>query len=302
MKKTFNVKGMHCKSCEMRINDSLEDLGVNSSTANAGNGLVTVDFDEKKVSEDNIKKAIEKEGYKVLDKPEEKKGWSLFSKKGSLEMKGITYSINVCIILSILFLLSYFGFLKSIPGFLPRYGVWLLYLIITITSIGFCLWQFYSYKAKVSCMTGMMIGMVFGMQAGVMIGAILGATNGFFVGAMAGMLIGVVVGSLTGNCCGIMGMLQGMMAGVMGGTMGPMISLMMLFDHLNIFMPVFMAINVIIMVGLAYMFYKEVVEGNDSVEKAPVDFLVLTSASVIAMFVLSAIMIYGPKSAFVIGG
>ena len=63
---TLTVMGMHCKSCVMLIQDSLEDLGVTK---------IKIELDEKKqigkVSFEykNTKKvveAIEKEGYKVI--------------------------------------------------------------------------------------------------------------------------------------------------------------------------------------------------------------------------------------------
>ena len=66
MKKTFNVKGMHCKACEMLIKDSLSDLGVKDIDVSLTKKTVTVDFDETKLKDDTIKKAIENEGYKVL--------------------------------------------------------------------------------------------------------------------------------------------------------------------------------------------------------------------------------------------
>lgn len=65
MKKiTIKVKGMHCKSCSMLIEDVLEDLGVKSKV-NDKEGIAIVEFDENKVSEEKIRAAIKKEGYKV---------------------------------------------------------------------------------------------------------------------------------------------------------------------------------------------------------------------------------------------
>jgi len=66
MQKIFRVKGMHCKSCEMLITDSLEEAGgVNKVTASHAKGLVTVDFDDKKIGEERIKSIIRNEGYEV---------------------------------------------------------------------------------------------------------------------------------------------------------------------------------------------------------------------------------------------
>lgn len=66
IKKTFNVKGMHCKSCEMLIKDAVSEVdGVKTVNASAVKNTVTVDYDETKVKDVMIKKAIETEGYQV---------------------------------------------------------------------------------------------------------------------------------------------------------------------------------------------------------------------------------------------
>ena len=60
------VKGMHCKSCEVLIKDSLQELeGVKEVNVDHKKGYVEVSFDEKRISMDVIKTAIMKEGYKV---------------------------------------------------------------------------------------------------------------------------------------------------------------------------------------------------------------------------------------------
>ena len=66
MEQTFKVKGMHCKSCEMLITDSLNETeGVQQATASQKSGIVNVRFDEAKVSPAQIKAIIQKEGYEV---------------------------------------------------------------------------------------------------------------------------------------------------------------------------------------------------------------------------------------------
>ena len=61
----LKVKGMHCKSCEMLIKDSVEDIaGVKDVMADNKSGKVRVNHDSADIS--NIKKTIEAEGYEVL--------------------------------------------------------------------------------------------------------------------------------------------------------------------------------------------------------------------------------------------
>jgi copper ion binding protein len=62
----MNVKGMHCKSCEMLIKDSVTELdGVKKVDISLAKNTVAVEFDDTKIKEAAIKKAIENEGYKV---------------------------------------------------------------------------------------------------------------------------------------------------------------------------------------------------------------------------------------------
>ena len=64
---SYNVKGMHCKSCEMLIKDSLEEMdGVQNVDVSHEKGYVKVTFDDKKLKEDKIKSAIKNEGYEVI--------------------------------------------------------------------------------------------------------------------------------------------------------------------------------------------------------------------------------------------
>ena len=48
----------------MLIEDALDDLDVKSEV-DSEKGTAAIEFDESKITEEKIKKAIEKEGYKV---------------------------------------------------------------------------------------------------------------------------------------------------------------------------------------------------------------------------------------------
>ena len=62
MRKLFKIKGMHCNSCAMLIEKSLQDR-VNSVNASFSKEEAEVDFDEDKISEKEIIAEIEKLGY-----------------------------------------------------------------------------------------------------------------------------------------------------------------------------------------------------------------------------------------------
>ncbi len=65
MKKTLKIGGMHCHSCEVLLSEAISDEGVKVLSANFGKGEIIVDLpDDSKMP--LIKKAVEKEGYKLV--------------------------------------------------------------------------------------------------------------------------------------------------------------------------------------------------------------------------------------------
>ncbi len=65
-KKTYIITNMECPNCAM-ILESIEDKlpGIREISASYKKGQVTVEFDEKVVSEAEILAAIQKKGYTV---------------------------------------------------------------------------------------------------------------------------------------------------------------------------------------------------------------------------------------------
>ncbi len=209
--------------------------------------------------------------------------------------KLILYTLTSLVVILLLQVIGYFTFLNQIPNFLMNFGWWILYLDISIATLGGALWYYASYKGYVSCMASMMIGMTLGMQTGMMLGAVYGAVNGYFIGAMIGMMLGTIIGFITGRAS-IMGMLQGAMSGLMGGTMGAMITVMMFTDHVLYFMPFYMILNVAILAGFVYMYHDEVIKDNKDIIKKKISIWLFTLLSVVASVVLLAILVYAPKS------
>ena len=58
----LKIKGMHCQSCQMLIEDALDDIGVKSKV-NLKNNSITIENTD--VPLEKITKVIESEGYKV---------------------------------------------------------------------------------------------------------------------------------------------------------------------------------------------------------------------------------------------
>src|SRR3989344_5397138 len=126
----------------------------------------------------------------------------------------------------------YFLKLKYVEDFIPKFGFYLFFSVLSYALILPSVKQVRAYK-EFPCMSGMMIGMTLGMIAGFLSGFFLSSTNGMFYGSVFGMAVGIFLGVLNGKCCGIMGVMEGMTAGFMGGLMGAMTSIMMLNDNLK---------------------------------------------------------------------
>ncbi|MDT3696139.1 MAG: cation transporter [Ignavibacterium sp.] len=64
METTFKIDGMSCNHCVMAVKKEIQKLDVDSLDVKIGEAIVK--FDEKKVSESQIKEAITEAGYTVI--------------------------------------------------------------------------------------------------------------------------------------------------------------------------------------------------------------------------------------------
>ncbi len=63
---TLDVTGMTCGHCEKAVNGALTELdGVQKVDVNLETGKVNVDYDEGKVTLEQMKEAVEDQGYDV---------------------------------------------------------------------------------------------------------------------------------------------------------------------------------------------------------------------------------------------
>jgi len=66
MEKTIKVSGMHCRSCEILLEDSISDIkGAKVLSADHKKGEIKVTIENDSLLPE-IKKVVEKEGYKVV--------------------------------------------------------------------------------------------------------------------------------------------------------------------------------------------------------------------------------------------
>ena len=67
VKKTFRVEGMHCSNCPMEVESIEDDLpGIKQITASYQKGQMVVEFDETKLSDEQIIASVEKRGYQAF--------------------------------------------------------------------------------------------------------------------------------------------------------------------------------------------------------------------------------------------
>lgn len=68
MRDIIVVKGMSCEHCVKAVKGAINDLGgIKEVLVDLAVGTVEVEFDETKVSINDIKKAIADEGYGIID-------------------------------------------------------------------------------------------------------------------------------------------------------------------------------------------------------------------------------------------
>jgi Cu+-exporting ATPase len=68
LKLTIPVEGMTCASCVLRVEKALKGVaGVDTATVNLATESASVEIDPSKVSVDELKRAVEEAGYKMID-------------------------------------------------------------------------------------------------------------------------------------------------------------------------------------------------------------------------------------------
>ena len=65
MKKEFKIEGMSCEHCVMAVEKNLSKLDLNKADVKVG--IVEIEFDETKINEKEIEKAIVNAGYKLIN-------------------------------------------------------------------------------------------------------------------------------------------------------------------------------------------------------------------------------------------
>jgi copper chaperone len=61
----FSIKGMSCGHCVMAVKKALDKLNISSADVKIGSA--SVQYDESKISSEQIKKEIENTGYEIVE-------------------------------------------------------------------------------------------------------------------------------------------------------------------------------------------------------------------------------------------
>ena len=302
MEKAFTAAGLTCGSCEELISRAVARFpGASLKSVDYASGRVIVDCADADF--DDIRQAVFDKGFGPSGRKHSfknvVKGVLGNDSAFSAERKLLEYSVGSFFLVFVVEIAFSLVFFQGVKNFWPVFAPLLFLLSLGVVAMVAAFAHVSFFKTDLTCMTGMMVGMTVGMTSGFMLGALVGATNGMFVGALAGMAVGMVLGGLAGKCCGVMGVMEGMMAGLMSGTMGAMLSVMLLNDRVMLFLFILFAACIFIIAGLSYAVFKEA--GSMPQEKFAVPFAAFAVISLIVTMALTLLVLYGPKSAVVIG-
>jgi len=133
-KKTYNIKGMHCRSCEILIEGNIVSKveGVKRVNVNHRKGIVQIYYDQQIPSDGQIRKVIEDSGYRMgigLKEP--------FLSKDSMVYIELFFAGGV--LLFIYFLMRIFGVFNLSYGFGNSPGLIAVVLIGLTAGVSTCM-------------------------------------------------------------------------------------------------------------------------------------------------------------------
>lgn len=133
-KKIYNVRGMHCRSCEILIEDNIRSRvdGVKKVDVNYHKGLVKIYHDLQTLSDSQVRKAIENAGYSLgigFKEP--------FLSKDSMVYIELFFAGGI--LLLIYFLMKIFGVFNLSYGFSDSPGLVVVVLIGLTAGISTCM-------------------------------------------------------------------------------------------------------------------------------------------------------------------
>lgn len=130
---------------------------------------------------------------------------------------------------------------------------YLIMFALTLTVLLGTAAHIWKQRKQVDDMHGMMVGMTLGMLAGLFTATLyLIPTGDFLTGVIVGSIAGLVFGVPFGRLGGHLGIVEGVVAGPMGGMMGAMLGQMVRPFNIEVFVPFFMAVVLVTLLGISY--------------------------------------------------
>lgn len=131
--------------------------------------------------------------------------------------------------------------------------------LLIVCMAGYTMVLTYRYKAKLTCMAGMMIAMTSGMMSSLVLGTVIGsmAEGKMLIPTIGAVIAGMAIGYFTGIPITPMAGLDGMMAGIMGGMMGAMLGVMVTIQNPEMMILFIDAVYVIVMLVLVKVIRQE---------------------------------------------
>jgi len=146
-KKKFSVKGMHCRSCERQIADSVMKIdGVSKFKVDYSKGTAEAEYDPEKTNMDKIAHAIQEKGYACEEEHDHKQ------EKGSrAKWKGMAGALGFAIVILGALIIAQSGLISAVPDIGTDASLLLIFTIGLLTGfhcIGMCGGFMVSYATK----------------------------------------------------------------------------------------------------------------------------------------------------------
>ena len=127
VKKTFDIKGMHCASCVRLIEKSVGRIeGVTECNVNLATNKANVTFDSQKVSDEKIQQAVKNVGYQAFEE-QVNQSTEDEKKEKQKELNDLRNKVIVSLFLGALILWGSFpGLMNTAPAILQNFWVQLL--------------------------------------------------------------------------------------------------------------------------------------------------------------------------------
>ncbi len=127
IKKTFSIKGMHCASCVLTIENSLKQLdGVSDANVNLATGKAMVTYDSDKVADEKLISAVSNVGYQAFIS-EELRSEDLEKVEKFKELKDLKLRTAISLILGSLILWGGFpALMDTAPYFFRNFWIQLI--------------------------------------------------------------------------------------------------------------------------------------------------------------------------------